>query len=205
MLAYARIVAPFSGVITKRFADVGALIQAGISSNTQAMPLVRLSEMDRLRLVLPVTISSAARVKVGSPIEIQILALNRKFSAPVSRIAQKLDSATRTMEVEVDVENRDISIYPGMYATATLRLDVRKNVLAVALQAIADRSSPTVFVVNGDSRIENRSVTLGLESPNQIEILDGVKENDVVVFGNRSQLKPGQLVDPKPILPSTLK
>jgi RND family efflux transporter MFP subunit len=197
MLCYAQIAAPFSGVITKRYADPGALIQAGTSSSTQAMPLVRLSQLDRLRLVFPVTVSYAARVKIGSPVEVRISALSRTLSAQVSRITRKLEMATRTMDVEVDVDNPEISIFPGMYATAVLRLEQRQNVLALAVEAITDRNAPTVFLVNGQKRIEEQRVKLGLESPRQIEILEGLSDSDVVVFGSRSQLRPGQLVEPK--------
>lgn len=199
MLGYSKIAAPFPAVVTKRFVDPGALIQAGTSSSTQAMPLVRLSDMDRLRLMFPVTAAFAARVKVGNPVKIQIPALDKTLSATVSRITHKLEMSTRTMDVEVDIDNPELAVLPGMYATVTLQVEERQNVLAVPVEAVSDRESPTVFLVNDENRVELRRVCLGLETPHEIEILDGLKENDTVVFGSRAKIQPGQQVEPSPV------
>src|SRR5262249_11127974 len=99
MLKYCRITAPFSGTITKRYANPGALIQAGVSSSTQALPLVRLSQNDRLRLAFPVSVSSVSKVKVGDPVEIHIESLQRNMAGEIARFTRKVESATRTMEV----------------------------------------------------------------------------------------------------------
>src|SRR5262252_2301354 len=106
LLAYSKIEAPFSGVITKRYADVGAMIPAGTSTSTQAMPLVRLSQIDRLRLVLPVPESVVPMVRVGSTVEVRVQSLDHGFKGTVWRFTDKVDTATRTMEVEIDVPNR---------------------------------------------------------------------------------------------------
>ena len=87
MSDYSRITAPFSGVITKRYADTGALIQAGTSSNTQAMPVVRLAEFDRLRLVLPVPESAVPRIHVGTTVKVVVPALGRTFEGRVARVS----------------------------------------------------------------------------------------------------------------------
>ncbi len=195
MLAYTQISVPFAGVITKRYADHGALIQAGTSSN--ALPVVRLSELQRLRMVFPVTVSYAARVKVGDPVDVQIPALGKQLTVKVSRITHKVETATRTMEAEADVENPDLAILPGMYATATITLEERKQVLALAVQAVTDRAASTVYRVGSDQKLEECRVRLGLETPYQVEVLEGLNENDLVVFGSRAQLRVGQQVEPK--------
>ena len=197
---YSQITAPFSGVITKRFADTGALIQAGTSSNTQAMPLVRLSENGRLRLILPVPESIVPKIRFGQSVDIKIQASGQTLVGTVSRFSSKVDPATRTMEVEVDVPNPDLKLTPGMYASATLTLDKQSNAIAVTTQAVANQDTkPTVLVVGSDKHIEERAVTLGLETEAKVEVLSGLNEGDMVIIGNRSQYKAGQLVEPKPI------
>ena len=114
MRKYCRIVAPFSGVITRRFADPGALIQAGISSSTQAMPLVRLSQNNRLRLDIPVSVQYVSHISVGDPAEIHVDSCGKTFSGVIARSTRKVDTATRKMEVEVDVPNDKLDLIPGM-------------------------------------------------------------------------------------------
>src|SRR6266851_5939283 len=117
---YSRIVAPFAGVITHRFADTGALIQSGTSSNTQAMPLVRLAQTSKLRLVLAIPESVAAQIRLGDPVKVRVQGLNQDIEGKVSRFADSLDRQTRTMETEIDFDNRDSRLIPGMYAETTL-------------------------------------------------------------------------------------
>ena len=199
MQKYSRIVAPFGGVITKRYADPGALIQAGTSSSTQTLPIVRLSQMDRLRLDIPVSVTYVAHINSGDPIEIRVPSLEKSFTGKIARSTRKVETATRTMEVEVDVENPDLKLIPGMYASAVLRLDHREKALTVPIEAVSREKSATVFLVDKDSKIEERPITLGLETPNKFEVLAGLTENDCVMLGSRSQVKPGQKVEPKQV------
>jgi RND family efflux transporter MFP subunit len=202
LLAYSRIEAPFSGVITKRFADVGAMIPAGTSTSTQAMPLVRLSQNDRLRLVLPVPESVVPMVRVGSTVEVKVQSLDHSFKGTVWRLTDKVDTATRTMEVEIDVPNRGLALKPGMYASAVLTLDRAPSVLTVPLQcvSVADNKA-SVLVVDDQKTIQERQVTAGIETATRIAILTGLQEGDLVVVGSKSQFKPGQRVEPKIVEP----
>jgi RND family efflux transporter MFP subunit len=205
MMGYLRITAPFSGMITKRYADAGAMIQAGTASQTQAMPVVRVSEIDRLRLVLPVPESMVARVRAGGPVEVRVDSLQRVFHGRVSRVSGRLESATRTMETEVDIPNPDGVLLPGMYGYASLTLDSKAAALAVPVQAVAGHGlNPTVMVVNARNELEVRRVTLGMETPHLLEIASGLKEGDMVVVGNRGGLKPGTKVEAKLIDASSL-
>jgi RND family efflux transporter MFP subunit len=198
MQKYSRIVAPFSGVITRRYADPGALIQAGISSSTQALPLVRLSQNDRLRLDIPVSVSYVSRINIGDPVEIHVDSCAKSLTGTIARSTRKVDTATRTMDVEADVHNDDLKLIPGMYASVAVRLDHRERVLAVPVEAVSRQTAATVFVVNKNNKIEERVVSLGLETPRKLEVLSGLSENELVMIGNRTQVKPGQLVEPKP-------
>jgi RND family efflux transporter MFP subunit len=198
LLSYLRIAAPFSGVITNRLADPGAMIQAGTASHVQAMPVVQLSQVDRLRLVLPVPESVVPRVRVNAPVEIRVDALKRVFQGRISRFTGKLDTSTRTMDTEVDLPNPDLTITAGMFGYATLVLDQRSAVLSIPVQALAGRSLPLkVLMVGSDGTLAERAVETGLETPDRIEVTSGLKEGDLVVVGASSDLKPGQHVIPK--------
>jgi len=202
MLDYTRITAPFAGVITQRYADTGAMIQAGTASQTQAMPIVRLSENDRLRLVIPVPESAVSRVHLGAAVAVTVQSLRKTVTGKVARFADRLDTETRTMRVEVDVPNPGLELVPGMYANATLVLDAVKDTLVAPVQAV-DRTADggRVLVVDGDGRtsgtVREQKVSLGLESDDRVELTGGVHAGDLVVVGSRAQLKPGTTVTPR--------
>jgi RND family efflux transporter MFP subunit len=200
LFAYAQITAPFAGVITHRYADTGAMIQAGTSSQTQAMPLVKLSQNNLLRLVIPVPESAVARIRIGTGVDLSVQALHKTFTGTVARFADRLDADTRTMRVEVDVQNPALELVPGMYANTSIVLDQARGVLVAPIQAL-DRSGrdPHVLLVNGQGRIESRTITIGLEAGDRVEVKSGLAAGDLVVVGNRAQLKEGALVSPKEI------
>jgi multidrug efflux pump subunit AcrA (membrane-fusion protein) len=112
-------------------------------------------------------------------------------------MADRLDAATRAMEIQVDLANPGGVILPGMFGTALLTLENREDVVAVPVQAVAGHDTkPTVLVVNGQNVLEERAVTLGLETPEWAEITAGITEGEAVVVGNRSGLKAGKTVTP---------
>jgi RND family efflux transporter MFP subunit len=203
---YSRIVAPFSGVVTARFADTGALIAAGTSSSAQSVPVVRLAEISKLRLVLPVPESVAAQIHLGDPVKARVQALNQDFVGKVSRFADSLDRQTRTMETEIDFENRDGHLIPGMYAETQLSLREKKDALTVPLESVTrDGEDATVLAVNPQNIIEERHVKLGLEDSARVEVLSGLTDKDRVVIGNRSQFRSGQKIQPKEIASDSSK
>jgi len=196
LLEYTRITAPFDAVVTHRYADTGAMIQAGTSSQTQAMPVVRLSANDRLRLTIAVPESAVARIRVGTPVDVRVDAVKRTFAGAVARFAGKVNADTRTMETEVDVANRDLTLVPGMYAYASIALEGAKGVLAVPVESV-DRGEEGASVLAVEKGVvQRRPVTLGLEAPDRVEVSAGLAEGDLVVVGNRSQLRPGTAVTP---------
>jgi RND family efflux transporter MFP subunit len=203
---YSRIVAPFSGVVTARFADTGALIAAGTSSSAQSVPVVRLAEISKLRLVLPVPESVAAQIHLGDPVQARVQALNQDFVGKVSRFADSLDRQTRTMETEIDFDNRDGRLIPGMYAETQLSLREKKDALTVPLQSVTrDGEDATVLAVNTQNLIEERHVKLGLEDSVRVEVLSGLTDKDRVVIGSRSQFRSGQKIQPKEIASDSSK
>jgi len=198
--AYSHITAPFAGVVTKRYADTGALIQAGTSSETQSMPVVQLVEWSRLRLVVPVPESAVPQLQLGSAVKVHVSAMNRDFDGRVARFADALDDETRTMHTEIDVENSDGTLKEGMYAEAKIILKQENDALTIPIQALDRNSSGgTVLIVDADGRVEERQVKLGAESSDRVEILAGLAENDRVVIGNRGEFRAGEKVRPKPV------
>jgi RND family efflux transporter MFP subunit len=211
MIEYTKVTAPFAGVITKRYANTGSMIQAGTASQTQAMPLVSLSENSRLRLILPVPESAVPGIHIGQRVEVKVPTLSRSFPGRVARFADKVQMSTRTMDTEVDVMNPSLVLIPGMYAEVNLTLTQKNNVLAVPLAAVDTDSAEssgegggstaitagTIMVVNSDNRIEVRKVKLGLETASSVEVRSGLQDGELVVIGNRGGLQQGQQVHPK--------
>ena len=192
---YTEILAPFDGVVTKRYGNAGAMIQAGTASQTQAMPVVQLSQNNRLRLILPVPESAAAHVRVGRTVDVRVSSLGRTFPGSVARFADKIQPATRTMDTEVDVPNPSLTLIPGMYAEVNLRVDERRNALSIPLEAL-DRSgpSPHVYAVTPTSTIHIVPVNPGMENDQRAEIKGGLQEGDLVVVGRHAGLREGQHV-----------
>ncbi len=198
--AYSHITAPFAGVVTKRYADVGALIQAGTASATQSMPVVQVVEWSRLRLVLPVPESAVAQLHMGSIVQVYVSALKRDFEGRVARFTDAVDEETRTMHTEIDVENLDGTLKDGMYAEAKVILKQRSDALSVPIQALTRHTvGATVLIVNAEERVEEREVTLGVEGSDRVEVLEGLTDGDRVIIGGRSEVTPGEKVLPKVI------
>src|SRR5580693_7996073 len=157
LLDYTRITAPFAGVITVRYADTGSLIAAGTSSSTQSMPVVRLAQISVLRLVLQIPESVAPQIHAGGVMKVHVQALNQDFEGKISRFADSLDQQTRTMETEVDFQNSDGKLMPGMFCEAYFVHDKKRNTLSIPLEAL-DRNGDqaSVFVVNAGNVVEVR-------------------------------------------------
>ncbi len=198
LVAYTKITAPFDGVITHRYADPGTLIQAGTASDTQSMPLVRVSDNYLLRLDFPVTVDYVKDIEINDPVEVRVESLGGKtFTGNISRFTHDVDDNTRTMTTEIEVPNLDLELMPGMYATVVLKVEKHSQALAIPTEAVTGSKKNTVYVVTPNHEIEERTVTLGLETPDKYEVVSGLNEGDLVVMGNRSQFQPGQKVDPK--------
>jgi len=197
---YSKITAPFAGVVTERYANLGTLVQAGTSSSTQAMPIVKLSEDDRFRLVMPVPESYVRYIRIGEPVGVRVPSLGRTFPGKVERFSVDVKESTRTMHTEVDVENPKRLLVPGIYAEADLTLEQKEGVAAVPLQALNhEGDKTTVYVVDAAGKIEDRPVTLGLQTENSAEVISGLSEGEQVVVSDRSGLKSGESVRPQAV------
>jgi RND family efflux transporter MFP subunit len=195
---YTHVTAPFAGVVTKRYADTGTMIQAGTSSDTQSMPVVQLAEYTKLRLVVPVPESAVPGLQLGSVVQVHVTAMNQDFEGKVARFADALNDDTRTMHTEIDVKNTDGSLKEGMYAEAKLILKQHKGALTVPIQALERNSwGATVLIVDAQGRVEKRQVKLGVESSDRVEVVAGLADNDRVIVGNRSEFREGEKVQTK--------
>ena len=204
LYSYARITAPFDGVVTEMDAYTGSLLPAGTSSNKGDQALCRLSQNDLLRLVIPVPERAVADIHVGDSVAVNVSGLNRKFDGKIVRFSDQIDPETRTMHTEIDVPNPKYAIVPGMYATVEIPLQTAQNALTVPVQAVQSSAEGrgTALVVGRDNRIERRDVAIGIESSTDAEILSGLHEGERVVFGEQAQFRPDELVVPSPVTPS---
>jgi multidrug efflux pump subunit AcrA (membrane-fusion protein) len=190
------IFAPFSGVITQRNVDTGTLVQTGVYSSTQSLPLVTLAQDDLLRASFPVPETALGKFRIGEEIEIDIPVLKRKITGKIARSSNQIASATRTMDVEVDIPNPDLSLTLGLYAIAAFPLERAQGALSLPVQAIRTPDDPSVLVISGAGLLEQRPVKLGVETPSLVQVVSGVSDTDLVVLGNASELEPGMKVAP---------
>lgn len=203
---YSRITAPFTGVVTRLDAYTGALLPAGTSSSKSDLSLCHLAENDVLRLVIPVPEKVVPDVHVGEAVNVKVPALNKSFAGKVSLISDQINLETRTMHTEVEVANPTYEIVPGMYAYVDLPVRSATHALALPIQAVvrSGQDQGTVLVVNRDNTIERQTVQLGLETPNWVQVLSGLKEGEQVVFGEQASYSPGEKVTVKVLNASEL-
>jgi RND family efflux transporter MFP subunit len=204
MFDYARMTAPFDGVVTQIYAYTGALLPAGTSSNKSDSGLCRLAQNNLLRLVIPVPERAVPDIRVGQTIAVNVSGINKGFNGKIVRFSDQIDTTTRTMHTEVDVPNPKYELVPGMYASVKIPLHSVANILTVPVQAVQStgEGKGVVLVVDQANKIESRSVTLGLQSATDVEITSGLQENELVVFGAQGQYKSGEVVSPKIVQPS---
>jgi len=197
---YSKITAPFSGVVTQRYANLGTLVQSGTNSSTQALPIVKLSQDDLFRLVIPVPESYVQFIRVGDPVDVRVPSLSRTFPGKIARFSVDVQQATRTMHTEVDVRNHDHVLVPGLYAEADVVLEHKQDVPTIPLQALNhEGDKTTVFVVNSNNEVEDRPVKLGIQTANDAEVVAGLHEGEMVVISDRAGLRPNEKVVPQVI------
>jgi RND family efflux transporter MFP subunit len=196
---YTSVVAPLDGVVIWRYADTGALIQSGTNSNEQSLPIVKLAQSGLLRLRMPIPEDDVKYVKVGDPMQIRIDALDRSIAGTIVRFTRNVNFETRTMETEVDVENKDLSIDPGMYANTSLQLASAENVLTIPVEALVLKGNrDTVYVLDENNRVRIVNVEVGLQGSRLAEIKSGLQAGDRVIVGGQEKYSEGDDVTPIP-------
>ena len=196
---YTNVTAPLAGVVVWRYADTGALIQGGTTTNDQALPIVRLSQSTLLRLRIPVPEDDVQYVHEGDSLDVRVDAINRSFTGKIVRFTRDVSFETHTMETEVDVENRDLSISPGMYANTMLHLAHVENVVTIPVEALVLKErQETVYVLDSANRVHIRNVEVGLEGSRLAEIKSGIDPGERVLVGGQEQIQEGEEINPIP-------
>jgi RND family efflux transporter MFP subunit len=194
---YTNVVAPLDGVIVWRYADTGALIQSGTNSNEQDIPIVRLSQSGLLRLRMPIPENDVQFVHIGDPMSVRVDAIGRSFTGKIVRFTRDVNFETRTMETEIDVENEDLSISPGMYANTQMQLDRAQNVTTVPVEALVLKGNrEVVYSLDASNRVHIRDVEVGLHGSKLAEIKNGLEPGDRVILGGQENYTEGEQVSP---------
>ena len=196
-LEYTKVTAPFSGVITARFADPGALIQAATGSVTQAAPLFTLMDMDPVRVYVSVPQESAMLAKRGVPATLSVKEVpGQEFKGSITRTTESLDPATRTLLVEIDLPNKDHRLEPGMFINATLYLERHQNALTILPAAIVpspNGQTKSVFIVD-QGKAKLVPIKTGIDDGIWMEVVEGLTGSEDVVVVGKSNLQNGQAV-----------
>jgi len=192
--SFKRIYAPFSGVVTRRNVDVGALITAGSAGQTKE--LFDLAQFDPLRVYVNVPQSNAGLIHRGMRAYIELRETpGQKFSGVVVRTADAIDPATRTMLTEVDVPNHDGRLMPGAYAQLHFAVPIQTTRLSLPVNALLFRpEGPSVAVVGADQKVHLKTVVLGRDFGNTVEVLSGLTGGEKIVVNPADSLEDGQQV-----------
>ena len=197
--AYSVIMAPFAGVVSTRYADTGAMIQAGTASQTQAMPVVRLSQLDLLRLVVYVPESLVPQVRPGAKVSVHVSAIGRDFAGRVARVSSRLNEQSRTMETEIDVPNPSLSLVPGMFAQVRFPIACREDVLTLPVESVITSGKQSSVMRISGGVIHKQAVETGIATEQYVEIRAGLDRGDLVAGAGLDSLKDGELVIPREI------
>jgi len=187
--------APFSGVLTKRNVDPGALINAG--AGAAGRELFDLARVDPLRVYTSVPQAYAPFIRVGAKTTVTLQEFpGQKFVATVARTAESIDPNTRTLLTEVDVPNKDGRLLPGSFGEVHFAVGSNVNKVTVPVNAMLFRSQGAqVAVVGQDGKVQLRSISIGRDYGTTLEILGGVATSDQVVINPADSLEDGQQVN----------
>ena len=188
--SFKRVVAPFTGVITARNTDIGALINAGQSTGTE---LFRIADTTRLRIYVRVPEAFAAATKPGLEAELRFTEQpNRMFSAKTVRTSNALDPALRTLQVELELDNATGDIFPGAYAEVHFKLPASAATLRLPANTVLFRSAGLqVATLDGQQRVKLKSIVQGRDFGSSIEVLSGLAPHETVVVNPPDSITDG--------------
>ena len=190
LMEYATIRAPFDGVITDRLVDPGAFVRSAAEGNTT--PLLTIANVSYIRLVLEIPESDAPHVRVGTEVEIDVTALEEEpIGATIARTAVALKTNTRTMRVEVDLDNKNGRLAPGMYAKVTVTLEFKQQALVIPSKAIRVRGRDVSVLVVEDAVARARPIKIGYDDGIWAEVLEGLSGDERIIVSAGSAVAPG--------------
>jgi membrane fusion protein (multidrug efflux system) len=197
LLGYAKITAPFSGIVTARFVDPGAFIPSATSgSAAQTAAIVTLADFDIARAQVCVPEVEASHAQVGQPVKFTVEGLpGKSFSAKISRLSYALDDATKTMLIEADVPNPDLALRPGMYATVKVGMEKHENALLIPVDALVmEKANAFAFVVDG-GKAKKTAIQIGFNDGAKVEVVSGLTGSEAVILVGKTSLADGAAVN----------
>jgi RND family efflux transporter MFP subunit len=191
--SFKRVVAPFSGVITARNTDIGALINAGQSTGAE---LFRIADMHKLRIFVQVPEAYAAATRPGLEADLRFAEQpGRTFTATTVRTSNALDPTLRTLQVELELDNANRDVFPGAYAEVHFKLPASAQSLRLPANTVLFRAAGLqVATIDEQKRVKLKSIVQGRDFGNTIEILSGVESDEVVILNPPDSLTDGVLV-----------
>jgi RND family efflux transporter MFP subunit len=195
LMLYAKIIAPFDGIVTRRLIDRGAFVQSATANRT--MPLFTMQRIDKLRIFLEVPESDIAFVQSGCTAKIKPYGIKGvELVGKIARSAQSLKPDTRTMRTEIDLDNSDGRLMHGMYAQVVIELDERAGALTVpASSLLTEGKEPFVYAVV-DDRAVRTPVRIGLDDGIRVQITEGLSDESLVVVTGKGLITDGSLLRP---------
>jgi membrane fusion protein (multidrug efflux system) len=196
LLAYSKIVAPFDGVVTRRWVDRGAFIPAATSSSAaRNAAVVTMMDFSRVRIDVAVPQPEVPLVRNALPVDVTVQELpGRVFEGKITRYAYALDEATKTMTAEIEIPNPDHALRPGMYASCRIALQAKPNAPLIPAEALVTEKQKTfVFSVRDDKAVR-LPVRIGFDDGVTVEVLEGLQVNDPVVVAGKQAIADGQEV-----------
>lgn len=196
MLKYARVVAPFGGIITKRYVDPGAYIPVPNAASTpEAAAIVNLTDFKTLRLQVAVPETEATHIKIGQPIRWTADDFpGEHFDGKVTRAYWALDKATKTMLTETQIANPGMKLQPGMLVNARISIDKKNDVLVLPVEAVVkEKANSFVFIFN-DGKAKKTPIEVGFNDGTNVEIVAGMNPADLAIVPGQQALRDGQLV-----------
>lgn len=196
MLGFTKVRSPLDGVVTARFLDRNAFVPAATSgSAAQSAAIVSLAEFSTIRAQVFLPESEAALARVGQPVKVSVEGMPGKvFEAKISRMAYALDEATRTMLVEADLPNKDLTLRPGMYATVRVGLDHHENALLMPVAGLVMEKAAAFAWVLRENAARKLPLKIGFNDGVNVEVLSGLTESDRVITAGQAALRDGMLV-----------
>jgi len=187
------ITAPFDGVITQRNIDVGALVDAGSTGSN----LFVIADTSKLRVYVDVPESYASSVHIGMPASVTLSSYGAQpFTGTVARTADALDSTTRTLRTEIDVDNANQALVPGVYANVKLALATATHNVIVPANTLLFRSEGLrIALVDAQQRVHLQPITLGRDFGNTVEVIEGLDANARIIINPADSLYEGQQVN----------
>jgi len=187
---YATIKAPYDGAVTQRLVHTGHFVQP--ATNGRDQPLLVVQHSDVVRVVVYVPESDAGYTKPGAPATIRVQSLNKPLTGAVKRVASALDTATRTLRTEVELDNSAGQLSPGMYAYVSVLVAERKDALVVPATAVLTEQGKSYCLTVADGQIVRTPIEVGLRAGGNVEVTSGLTGEEQIVPKSQSGLHEGQ-------------